>query len=67
MEDSNYMLSIRKKLGYTQSQMAELLGYGHKKDISRIERGHRNMSSQVRAHLVTIEKYILPEINDTSS
>lgn len=59
MKDKEYMLSIRKKLGYTQSQMAELLGYGNKKDISRIERGHRKMSPQVRAHLDTIEKYVL--------
>ena len=55
------MRRIRERLGFTQTQMAEYLGYGNKKDISRIERGHRQMSSQVRAHLATIEKYVLKD------
>ena len=59
MNDAEYMKKIRTQLGHKQSQMARLLGYGNKKDISRIERGHRKMSSQVRAHLATIEKYMI--------
>lgn len=55
MNDAQYMKSVRTKLGIGQTEMAVRLGYGSHKDISRIERGHRNMSNQVRKHLETIE------------
>ena len=54
---------IRKELGYTQTDMAELLGYGGQKDVSRIETGKRRMSNQVVAHLSTIQDYYLPLLN----
>lgn len=55
MNKGKYMKQIRTKLGLTQSEMAELLGYGAHKDISRIENGKANMSNQVFAHLKTID------------
>ena len=57
MKDPDLMKSTRTALNLTQSEMAEKLGYGHQKDISRIETGSANMSGQVRAHLLTIRKY----------
>ena len=59
MKDSELMKSTRTALNLTQSGMAERLGYGNQKDISRIETGSANMSGQVRAHLITIRKYEL--------
>ena len=59
MTDSELMKSTRTALNLTQSEMAEKLGYGHQKDISRIETGSANMSGQVWAHLITIRKYEL--------
>lgn len=57
MDDTELMKSTRKALGLTQSQMAERLGYGNQKDISRIETGTEKMSNQTRSHLETIRKY----------
>ena len=59
MKDPDLMKSTRAALNLTQSEMAEKLGYGHQKDISRIETGSANMSGQARAHLITIRKYEL--------
>lgn len=59
MKDTELMKTTRKALGFTQSQMAERLGYGNQKDISRIETGTENMSNQTRHHLLTIRKYEL--------
>ena len=59
MTDPDLMKSTRTALNLTQSEMAEKLGYGNQKDISRIETGKVNMSGQTRAHLITIRKYEL--------
>lgn len=57
MNDPELMKSTRKALCFTQDQMADRLGYGNQKDISRIETGTERMSNQTRAHLETIRKY----------
>lgn len=62
MKDPELMKSTRKALALTQSQMAEKLGYGSQKDISRIETGSENMSAQTRSHLLTIRKHELSHI-----
>lgn len=59
MTDSELMKKTRSLLGITQSEMAQRLGYGHQKDISRIETGAVNMSRQTRQHLLTIRKHEL--------
>lgn len=53
------MFDIRSDLGLSQSQMARLLGYGDKKDISRIENGNRKMGNQTLAHLDTLDHMVL--------
>lgn len=57
MKDPELMKSTRTLLKLTQSEMADRLGYGAQKDISRIETGAVNMSRQTRQHLLTIRKH----------
>lgn len=58
-KDPELMRSTRKALNLTQAEMANRLGYGNQKDISRIETGSENMSNQTRSHLLTIRKHEL--------
>ena len=47
--------SIRQKLGLTQQQLAESLGYSHKSMITKIEKGESDMSYDKM--LLFIDKY----------
>lgn len=63
MTDAEYLKHIRTELGknrtgrsFTQTEMAEILGYSSYVSIGRIERGEENMSPQVRKFLEYIEE-----------
>ena len=53
----NLLKQTRTKLGLTQTQMAEVLGYSGKKDISRIETGKRAETPQLKKHLELLYAY----------
>jgi len=59
MKDSELMKSTRKGLGLTQTEMANRMGYATQEAISHIETGTRQMSKQVKQHLITIRKHEL--------
>ena len=59
MKDSELMKSTRKALGLNQTEMAQRIGYATQEAISHIETGARQMSEQVRQHLLTIRKHEL--------
>jgi len=48
---------VRKELGLTQAEMANLLGYSSRISISAIETGTRTMNSQTAILLKIIKKH----------
>lgn len=52
---SKKMFKVRKRLGYTQSEMAKAMGYESDAIISQIERGHREITGVASKCLVYLE------------
>ena len=49
------MKKVRKRLGYTQSEMAKAMGYESQAIISQIEKGHREITGVAQKCLVYLE------------
>lgn len=49
--------ALRSRLGWTQRELAEALGYDHTRSVSEIEGGRRNPSGSASVLLDLIDQY----------